>query len=510
MTQEAFDVPEFLPDPRVARFEWLVTADEDDHRRPRPRRFDARAPVPSTVEEHCQECAAPECYATCPLYVEDSRVGCRRLPSGIGWGIDQSGDERIRLELAPLARLKFKAELAASRVWRQGFLLQFASDPGAHAGSVVVQISRSPWTPAVPGLAASVPLQDGWNELLVNASDLSFLRGEGRVEASVLFTEYVGGIEIATANFVEGVDERSGWHGSTVSPRILFTDLDGTLWRGTSGEGSIIPRTEARQALEQFRQMRVEVVAVTRATAAAALAGITAAELDGLISEVIVVAPSAAKAEVLTNWLHAHRRGVDESIFADDDPAERWEARTRLPGLLVLDERELCVGTLHPAVAPRLGQNRRDVDLQHSEQDLTRAVCEADLRPKAELAEASVNDYPRLWELLLRTNRYNCAVWRPDFAEFIDLAERADVTVWRGTCADDLVDYGTVCAAVVQHPARIRALTFSCRIGHRRFPWLLLDQLRAVLPPVEVTWGSDPAPRADPLTSKMRRHLTRR
>lgn len=501
-------MPTFLPDPRVGHFERHVAPSTgsgsiDTHR------FTPLGTLVSTVEEHCQECAAPDCYAHCPLHVRDARVGCRRLPGGMGWGTRSAGDEAVHVEVGPLARLKFKADLGATPLWRHGFFLRFLPMSAPGSATVVIQLSTSPWAPEVPGITLSAPVQDGWNELYINPHDLSFLLGSRRVEASVLFNEYAGGIEITAAHFVEGLASPD-LPESITSPRVLFTDLDGTLWTGVAGEGPIEARAGAREALERFRDARVAVVAVTRATKEDANDGIESQGLRGVIDQVIVVDPSFRKAEAIAGWLAHETRGVDEAIFADDDPAERWDARARLPGLQVLDERELCAGLLHPAIATRTGPSRRSDGAQHPNVGSALVVAGGSLRPRAELAVASVADHPRVWELLVRTNRFNCAAWRPDFGQFIDVVGRADVTVWRGTCADDLVEYGIVCGAVIEHPATIRALTFSCRIGHRRFPWLLLDQLRSALAPGEVTWPADPAGRADPLVDDMRSFLSAR
>lgn len=493
-----------LPDPRVGRFEGDREPGPTVRGRPR---FEPVGVVSSVLEEHCQECAAPGCYATCPFHKSHDLVGCRRFVEGIRRDKSAAdGAAGVWLRLSKLARVKVKARVVEEAVWRRGFFLQIwiSHDVDRPIGGVL-QISASPWTHDTRGYTRSFNAWSGWTELFVSPHDLSFLIGSAAVEASIFFPEFVGEIWVEHANFCDSVEPR-GHETYRAMPKVLFCDLDGTVWSGAVGETVVELRPGVASVLRELRSKRIRIVGVTRTPLRHALDAVAAQGLDREFEEVVSVGRGEAKSSCITSWLAENGYGADESIFADDDGSERHEVMVGLPGTTVIDEHELCNAPVHPSIAGRTGRPAHGGSPP--------ARCDpgsmGDLGAVVVFEAAGPADHPRCWELLMRTNRYNCVGWQPSYAEFIEAVGSEEVQVWTGTCFDDHEDFGLCCVAVV-HGSHFRALTFSCRIGHRDFPHAFIGRVLAEMgrsgSRSSITWESEPRPRADSVVWVWRRGI---
>jgi FkbH-like protein len=168
---------------------------------------------------------------------------------------------------------------------------------------------------------------------------------------------------------------------------------------------------------------------------------------------------------------------ADAVAFVDDDALERAEVSFRLPGVLVLEPRDMPEAAGWPQFGPPAvtdeARRRGQLYLQRqSRQEEARAFGgsrEDFLRycgTRVTIAPAAVADLPRLHELSVRTHQFNStglAVGEAEFADSLGSASHQVVTV---RLADRFGDDGMVGACVIVASAgawQVPLLMMSCR-----------------------------------------------
>ncbi|MES2044591.1 MAG: NIF family HAD-type phosphatase [Pseudomonadota bacterium] len=441
--------------------------------------YEGVGPVPVRWEEHCSECDAPGCYASCALHDPAPVVGCRRFE----FGIDQREDPfcwtstHADIVWRRWAALKIKAEsLAPGSIWRYGFLLQLYLDSDRPLVSAEVAISASPWRSFAPCVRIPVPLGAGINEIYISPADLHSLAGSTAVEARLVFGEsQPHALRLYAAHFVEGVVGRDG---QTWPPcKLVCLDLDETLWSGAADEvppESLELRPGVRRTLEEFRRRRISIAAVTRASPEAALRALRELGLHDLFDDFQFVRSS--KSEAVRHLADTRALSTKEIVIVDDDAFERHCLARDYEGFGILTPDRLPAMWLHPRFSTNIAEATPGAVtalVARSPRDLETAV-----NPRVTYRSPGEAETVRCWELLHRTNRMNCVEWRPTLADFV--ARLADIN-WAiriGVCSDDLSDYGVTCLAVVDRNQRVLgAMTFSCRLLERLFPDMFVSHL---------------------------------
>jgi FkbH-like protein len=293
-----------------------------------------------------------------------------------------------------------------------------------------------------------------------------------------------------------------------LSRRCVVVDLDNTLWDGVVGEDGIdgvaltaAPRGEAFAAFQEYLLVlhRRGVALAVASKNDPDLARRAIAEVPGMRLRpehlAAVVADWRPKSEQLREVAAQLSLGLDSLAFIDDNPAERLEVRRGLPQVDVIDLPE-NPGDYVVALAgrPTLEPGRLTAA------DRQRNASYAGLRAAAELRErmASLDDFladlamkatvrpvdealfPRVTQLLQKTNQFNLTTRRHTPQEVAALAADPRWVCLSLSLRDRLADHGIVgvgFAVLHDDTAVVDTLLLSCRVIGRTAEQLLLREL---------------------------------
>lgn len=428
---------------------------------------------PATFEEHCHECGAPSCYATCSLFRPASGGKCRRFRFGIElnkWENWEPG-QTVDLVFDDWALLKVKSCGLSSDIWKFGFLLQMDVVGVPHATySATFTITPTPYSPSSPAFCQKLTIDSGITELFVNPAELEFLKGHANIEASLAFEEGPRPtlVRLFTAHFVEGVTSR---FGRVAAKKLLLVDLDNTLWDGIVDEDQEIKlKPHVVEGLTALHERRVAIMALSRASLEAARAAGEALGLIGLIDQwhCDVVSKAGCISMIAKDASVLHR----EIVFLDDDPVEREMMSRECPDVTVLEPQNFSLLRWHPVFASALRPSRNFESCSES--------LHCNKTAALEFRSPKENELLRCWELTQRANRMQCVEWRPTYAELINWYADKEAILRVGICSDEYANYGLVCIAALQLKQDIivlHGLVFSCRIGFRSFPKMFMEEL---------------------------------
>ncbi|ANS70154.1 enzyme involved in methoxymalonyl-ACP biosynthesis-like [Streptomyces lincolnensis] len=327
-------------------------------------------------------------------------------------------------------------------------------------------------------------------------------------------------------------------------PKVLVSDLDGTLWRGIlseDGPAGVRSHAVAEDAAHRWWQRMLLcargqgfIIGVCSKNSPNALDAFTDAALR---EHVGLLVPPADFAAVSTSWtpkseqLGAMAKALDLPtdvfVLVDDNPVELAEVAATHPDITTLrfpgpgeDWSRLC-RTLQDLTA--VGDSpltREDRERAHyyglryrSEAARAKAMSVDDflasLDMRLELAPVGPGHATdRCLQLLNRANRFHLTGHRFDDASWLRLVDDPDTEVFTARLIDTFGDHG-ICAVIVTDTAkdrvRLREFAMSCRVLNRTletavFDWLIGRSRR----PVHVTWC--PTGRNDTVLEALRGH----
>lgn len=433
-------------------------------------------------EEHCVECGAPACYATCPRYeaLKDGR--CRRFER----------DEKVRLPNGS------KGRLVEFRPWGKMELLYRGK---MHVHGPLGRLFR---LQAVPSLwvvdcelladvtfVASI-VQD---ENEVFSRTLSFRKGRNRVEmllppvgkyarfrfyplgesnVSVVFRVF----ELATAPAV-----LPGGASPAKFIKCVAWDLDNTLWSGIlseDGVDGVTPRPEAVAALKTLDSRGIVNTVSSKNDFAPAISALKAFGLEEYF--VFPQINWGPKSESIRRAAKEIGIGVDTFAFIDDSAHERGEVAANLPMVRVFGENEIAQLLSCPAANPAVSSESAKRRLSYRAEMLRRNAQEAEyggdrmefLRNsgiKLTCGRLSSDELRvRCRELVQRTNQLTLAGRRYTEEEFSALVDSPGVSAYAIHCRDRYGDYGIVGFIALERAgdeARVREFVMSCRVAKK-------------------------------------------
>lgn len=183
--------------------------------------------------------------------------------------------------------------------------------------------------------------------------------------------------------------------------------------------------------------------------------------------------------------------GIDTILFVDDDPFERDEVSTSLPGIETMDavgyaellEKKRC----NPRFITEDSRRRRNLYLENikrnKEEEEFKGPKEAflaSLNMKFIITEASEDDLMRAEELTIRTNQLNATGRTYDYDELKAILESADYKLYVCELTDKYGSYGKIGLALVETDARcwhLRMLLMSCRVISRSVGSVMLTYI---------------------------------
>ncbi len=501
-----------------------------------PPRFDASNVARALSlrwEEHCVECATPECFETCPLHRPRVDGACARFAYGIvanpafagllPWGADLRFGRWAKLEAHfadgvavdgpfPVADQTagvrttnpaevteaiatsdelvlecFSAEGAACRLIVEYFVLNKAGRESRFRRALEVSPGHTLHRIPVAELHIDREELNGFMHV-APAADLEAGRGPRVVFTWLDFVRYRRADEPAGAGAPGGL---SATPADAV--KCVAWDLDGTLW-----DGVLI---DVEDGGDIGASVRPEVVEVMRALDARGVLQTVVSKndyeqawpvLERLGVAELVLHPAINWGPKSDNLRAVARRlniGLDTFALVDDSPFERGEVAGALPQVRVYDAAEVKTLLGRPELdlpVTTASRGRRQSYVDERARESVRAgfsgdyqtflaSCRLTMRLFRPSGEAAVL---RCWELLQRSNQLNLSGERPDRATFDALLTSDGIVPVAFECADRYGDYGVVGYATLDERTDspvLRDLVISCRVAQKRVEYAFLQ-----------------------------------
>lgn len=459
-------------------------------------------------EEHCIECAVPDCYSSCALFVERADRRCARFPYGIfpnpavagpmGYGADvtfrrwakletelprrprlrptstlrrwsgglaaaDSAIHRVATRLDPLwpgrrlhGAFKFARRATVRRLAddgadppADGLLLQFyCPDQGDQALHVEIVGSR-------PYFQTRVPFSSGWTEHFIDVAQFA----QAFHDDAALLRVWIDEDKEARLVFrwldLVRFTERPAQPVPAPKVKCLVWDLDHTLWDGTIGDDDAddVDLFAGRQALlHDLDQRGILLSIASKNDHHVAWSHIQRLGLDELfLYPAIHWAPKSGSLKQLAAELNI---GIDSLAFVDDSSFERAEVTQALPQVRVYEPHQLSdLLTLPEFDVPATDESRtRRAKYQAEAQRRTiQADWQGDVTSFLRSCDIQLHIGPpddshwaRCLELINRSNQFNLSGRRYERDELLSLAERDDSEALAFTVTDRHGDYGLV------------------------------------------------------------------
>lgn len=479
--------------------------------------------------EHCTECAAPACYATCEYYSPRPDLGCRRFRNGMvririqgaqfpyllsvtfkKWGkllaygtaAQRSLREAWWQELRDVAGAEVLQRFPmrfGSRIWwmrqrngrKKGAAVRRSSggglptslvlqcyNPGDQTCDFLLAVSRV--EEGHPRFHERIQIRPGYNCIAIAADRIiEVVNIMEPINVGLFPDENVIGRELYFG-LIDFVREPAVEKKPSNRTKCVVWDLDNTLWKGTLVE-------EGANGL----RLNEEAVRIIRHLDSHGVVNSIASKNDrdpvqsllrdlGLID--LFVFPQISwgtKSAAIGRIAASLNINRDTLIFVDDTEFERQEVKLRFPE----------VRTLHPLHMELLmqlpecqepvteeGRGRRSFYLEQAKRQEAEHEFEGDyegfLRQcclKVTLRRLSEKNLDRVHELSQRTNQLNFSGIRYERSALKSLLDDGEYETWVLDCIDRYGDYGTIGFAVVRKMVPLLSdMMFSCRVQGRR------------------------------------------
>ena len=470
-------------------------------------------------EEHCLECAQPQCYRSCPLYIRRPDTNCARFAGGIRRHLGFRG------LLPHAAEIRFRTwgklqttigggslrdvRIAKPQTWYNKMRTSlFERTVRAGAAFRPDELVIEAWSLGPEPFRLCVELET--DEAVLHRESFSFVPGHnlhrsrsiidrlpppGRTARLLVHPENDHEAHLAFT-WLDLVAWRARPAQAAAAPAVkcVVWDLDDTLWRGIVGDDG-----------PDGVRIREECVALLRGLDARGIVQSIASKNDH--------GPAWALLErlgVAEYFLHpqigwdaksvAVRRiadllgiGIDAVAVIDDSAFERAEIAAALPGVRTYDP---------AAVEGLLARPEFTVPIT-AEARNRRALYVAEDRRRAALAEADIGvvdflrgcgmvltvsnsfadaDLDRSAELLQRTNQLNLSGRRLTRAEVERMVRDPAGRCLHLRCADRFGDYGLIGFVALQPEGDalvITDLVLSCRVATKKVENALASHLQA-------------------------------
>jgi len=472
-----------------------------------------------TWEEHCVECATPECFDTCPLHEARSDGACARFDYGIvpneafAGLFDFGADLRFRRWGKLEARLVHASVFAAPFGQRDPEAVSRTTNPGevarwiTEADALVVEA----WSPESepfdlvleyfvlhPGgresrMRRSLELAPGHNLHRIPVAELNvdpdhtngFIHlTPDRAGRRVVFTW----LDVVTyRSDAATTSTPAGERVPAAKVKCVAWDLDNTLWDGVLING-IDPeanvRAETVACIKALDERGVLQTIVSKNDWEQAWDAVGQLELQEFFLHPAI--NWGQKSENLKTVAQRLNIGLDTFAMVDDSAFERSEVQQALPEVRVFSDEAI------PTLLERseldlpvtdASRTRRQSYLAETERQEIRAAFTGDyldfLRSCAmivELFQLSADPEGerhvlRCWELLQRSNQLNLSGTRYERDAFDALVGTEGVVPVAFRCRDRFGNYGVVGYATLDEREAapvVRDLVISCRVAQKR------------------------------------------
>lgn len=503
-------------------------------------RFQITAVRPAMWEEHCLECSAPACFASCVHYLPRSDGRCKRFDNGLltftdekaccGQGVHVSfrkwgnmmtvlfpamlteadcgklwkkneglGKLLGVIESSPLPRtLRWQGiripEYLRRRRLRKLTGLDNAADAFLFHGysylaetfHLIVEV----YNDHTPVWKTAVAIRPGENIAVISALSPECAKA-GNLVKVYPENDLEAELDILWCDFVQGRPIASERPAPKV--KCVVWDLDNTLWDGTLIEtddpNALMLRPGVRALMEALDQRGILQSVASKNDHDAAMA-----VLERLDLAPYFLYPQihwGAKSDSVEQIARSLNIGIDSLALLDDSPFERRQVASVWPQVRTYDVTEIDGLLTKPEFdVPATEESRKRRAMYRAEEqrsalmsaghtDITEFIrrCHLKMRLFTPTAE---EERLRCYELTVRTNQLNMSGKKYTPEEFAEVLARPEHKNFAFSCADDFGAYGIV--GFGQYRVEEETLVFtefamSCRVAGKFVESALFAQL---------------------------------
>jgi len=485
--------------------------------------------MPLVWGEHCMECSAPECYATCTRYQARADGHCRRFSNGV---------EPFAKGNKLMAKVSFKdwgkleADLCAFLV--EGNVYDRLYEKSVKWGAICAFMSK-----IMPGFNLKSKWFGVWRK--INSATLDKCQHCALTSMCLVGTIYNDDkptsifVDLKTKNQevifrqkvevplgktelsinLERVDEAKviNIHPANVEEMVCLTfeslevvpaedetpakkvkcviwDLDGTLWNGVLIEnGDAKPKHEFVEIIKQLDKKGIVNSIASKNDEEQVLPILKETGIDEyFVFKKINWEP---KSHNILRTIKSMNINANSVVFVDDNPFEREEVREAIPSVTCVDPRD---------VFDLISSDRFDVPVseESSKRRESYKMLEA-LKKEEEAWSGSIDDFllscqikleiskpdesnlSRCYELLQRTNQLNSSGRRLSFEEVSAIVCSPQYDSYVLESSDKFGSYGIVGFLIVNVSleARVTDFVISCRVANKKIEPTIINYLAA-------------------------------
>lgn len=484
-------------------------------------------------EEHCVECAIPECYSSCPVYERRKDGACARFQYGIVANRRFKGNYNFGADIRFKKWAKIEADLSrafpAIRMphllfdlfYRRapGFFRKFIRgigvrlffgnkldldafiiecyNPAGEKVTLFVEYFIVQHGVRHTRFRRSVILDPGHNNHAIPFVAFNMQRLEGYL---YLYPEAVDRRLIFTwLDFVKfktipdsGARAVGGLTGRKI--KCVAWDLDNTLWEGILEEGvQVRLKSGVKELIRELDKKGIIQTIVSKNN------------FDDASEEIRRLGLKEYFLYPAINWEQKSKNlrklsdqlNIDLDSFAviDDSAFEREEISGFLPQVRTYTEMEITKILQYPefdASGDTFGSNRRIAYLEEIERKKRLGAFEGDYDDFLRYCEMKIrlsdlrqeSELLRCWELVQRSNQLNISGRRYSLPEFKKLVKDEPVWVIAVKCEDRFGNYGTIGFCGIRFYSgvpQVVDLVFSCRIAQKKVEHAFIEEISNLL-----------------------------
>jgi FkbH-like protein len=446
-------------------------------------------------QEHCVECAVPECYRTCILYVKRVDGACARFVYGIvpnfqfnglyNYGADVRFRKWAKLEAnlsdheddMDLSKLdEFVIECYSFREESLTIFLEYFTEIG---GIRVIHFRTSLYID--PGHNFKKLDFKQFNIIELNGY-VCLYSDSNSIDQRLVFT-WLDFISYNQPN----ATERRDIQGDKV--KCVAWDLDNTIWHGVlSEDASVQINADAVKLIHQLDKLGVIQTIVSKNNHHVAWSKLGEFNLQEFF--LLPAINWGQKSENLKQISKHLNLGLDSFAVIDDSIFEREEIRIALPDTRVYSDKDipLLLKKDEFVIESIAGKTRRlkyqvEFQREHIRQTFSGTYDEFLRSCRMKLTAfvpCEENEITRCWELIQRSNQLNVSTQRYTIIEFRELLSNQSVLPIALRCEDRFGDYGTIGFVSIDlenDDASLIDMVLSCRVARKKLEHIFFKHL---------------------------------
>ena len=487
--------------------------------------------APIVWGEHCVECAMPACYGVCSHYRKREDGRCKLLENGLlkkknksalwgyciqigfeGWSKIEANCnvgqyslgfiKFIDVMISSIAKgiVKVSRRLASKKKrWRlttfvykvrEGIALVLGKRKKVPDAFLISVMNEEETINLILEVKSgngevryrnSFKMSNGYNEFCIPYADLQIVTGHEKILLYPENTEKTRRFVFYALDFITLSDkeERGYEKGEGKKIKLVVWDLDNTLWSGVLVESNAVAvKKEVVQVIKELDQRGIINSIASKNDYEAAYEKLKEFGLDEyFVMPEINWNPKSVNIKKIVKDMNI---GIDTVAFVDDTEFELNEVKTNAPEVLCINaldfERILEMSRFNVIVTDDTMNRRKTykmLELQREEQKNWEGDIDGFLRScemRLTIGRPTLEELPRCYELLQRTNQLNSSGRRLSLEEVTELYHSNEYECFLLSCEDRFGKYGIIGFSIVElkEVPIITDFVISCRVANKK------------------------------------------